>query len=189
MIKILLGSENKSKKEAIKIALEEVGINDYEIISVKVDSKVSSKPINEETLIGSKNRNRELFNYAKENKVDFDYLISIEGGYERILDDNCFIVTYASVIDKNGNEFIGKSQGLHISKTMFEYVKSGKSLNKIIEEILKINENKKANGISGYLTNDYYYRSKFDSTSIISAFAMMFNVEKYKSIERKLERL
>lgn len=54
MIKILLGSENKSKKEAIKIALEEVGINDYEIISVKVDSKVSSKPINEETLIGSK---------------------------------------------------------------------------------------------------------------------------------------
>ena len=186
MIKILLGSENKSKKEAIELALNKIGIRDYSIISVKVDSKVSSKPINKETLIGAKNRNRALLNYANKNNIDFDYLISIEGGYEQVLDENYFLVTYASVIDKNGNEFIGKSQGLHISKTMFLYVKSGKSLNKVIEELKNANENKKTNGISGYLTNGYYYRSYFDSSSIISAFKMMNNIEIYNALERKL---
>ena len=68
---------------------------------------------------------------------------------------------------------------------MFEWVKSGQSLNKVIEDILNNKENKKGNGISGYLTDGYYYRSIFDSTAVISAYEVLNN---YKTLYEKLER-
>ena len=71
---------------------------------------------------------------------------------------------------------------------MFEWVKSGQSLNRVIEEILDNKENKKGNGISGYLTDGYYYRSIFDSTSIISAYEFMNNSKiSYEKLEKRLE--
>lgn len=186
-MKIILGSNNESKKMAIELALNSLNINDYEIVSIEAPSHVSSKPIDAETLLGAHNRNQEVMKYSLQNNLAYDLLISIEGGYEQV-GDFYFIVTYASVIDKEGNEFIGKSQGLQITKDMFEWVKSGRSLNQVIEEILGNKENKKANGISGYLTDGYYYRSFFDSTAIISAFEVMKNRgTTYEELGRKLK--
>lgn len=186
-IKIILGSKNNSKKEAIELALNKINIKDYEITSLDVDSHVSSKPIDDETLVGAHNRNQELLRYCLKNNIDFDLLISIEGGYEQV-GEYYFIVTYASIVDNYGNEYFGKSQGLQITKEMFDWVKSGKSLNKIIEEILDTTNNKKGNGISGYLTNGYYYRSYFDSTAVVSAIQFMLNSNKaYEKIEKKLQ--
>lgn len=114
-------------------------------------------------------------------------MISIEGGYEQV-SDYYFLVTYASVVDSHGNEYFGKSQGLQITKAMFDWVKEGKSLNKVIEEILNNKDNKKKNGISGYLTNGYYYRSYFDRAAIISAIQFMHNSNKtYEDIEKNLQ--
>lgn len=186
-MKIILGSKNKSKKEAIEVALNKLNISDYEIESVEVSSHVSSKPLNDETLLGAHNRNQEVMKYCLQNNLVYDLLISIEGGYEQV-GDYYFIVTYASIIDKEGNEFIGKSQGLQITKNMFRWVESGKSLNKVIEEIIDNKNNKKGNGISGYLTDGYYYRSIFDSTSIIGAYEFMRNSKtSYEKLEKKLE--
>lgn len=186
-MKIILGSKNKSKKEAVEVALNLLNISDYEIEPIEVPSHVSSKPINGETLLGAHNRNQEVAQYCIQNNIVYDLLISIEGGYEQI-EDYYFIVTYASIIDKEGNEFFGKSQGLQITKNMFEWVENGKSLNKVIEEMLDNKENKKGNGISGYLTDGYYYRSVFDSTSIITAYEFMNNYKTfYKKLEKQLE--
>lgn len=186
-MKIILGSKNKSKKAAIELALNSLNINDYEIECLEVPSRVSSKPINGETLIGARNRNQEAMKYCLQNNIAYDLLISIEWGYEQVEDYYC-IVTYASIINKEGCEFIGKSQGLQITENMFEWVKSGQSLNKVIEELLGNKENKKGNGISGYLTDGYYYRCVFDSTSVISAYEFMKNYKTlYQKLERKLE--
>ncbi len=186
-MKIILGSENKSKIDSIALALENLNIHDFEIIFLSVPSHVSSRPINEETLIGAHNRNEEVKKYCLENNVLYDYLISIEGGYEQV-GEYYFIVTYTSIVDKSGHEFIGKSQGLQITRSMFEWVKEGKSLNKVIEKILGTQENKKGNGISGFLTNGYYYRSYFDSSSVISAFQVMKNYDlSYEILEKKLK--
>lgn len=169
--------------------MNELNISDFDITSIEVDSHVSSKPINEETLLGAHNRNQELITYCVENKIDFDLLISVEGGYEQV-GDYYFLVTYASILDPYGNEYFGKSQGLQITKSMFDYVSDDNSLNKVIEEILNTNENKKSNGISGYLTNGFYYRSYFDRTAIISAIQFMQNKNKtYQDIEKRLQRL
>ena len=94
-MKIVLGSMNVSKQRSILIAMNELGFDDISIVPVNVNSLVSSKPINDETLIGAKNRNHGLYNYCMENDISFDLLISIEGGYEQI--DNSGSRPYAVV--------------------------------------------------------------------------------------------
>ena len=186
-MKVVLGSTNVSKQRSILIAMKELEIDDVSIELVNVNSLVSSKPINDETLIGARNRNKNLYNYCIENNISFDLLISIEGGYEQI-DDTYFIVTYASILDQSGTEFIGKSNGLQITENMFNYVKEEKSLNKVIEEILNSNLNKKDNGITGYLTNGYYRRDIFESSSVISAMQTLLNFKSnYKKLEKEIQ--
>ena len=120
--------------------------------------------------------------------IGFDLLISIEGGYEQV-NNIYFIVTYASIIDNKNNEFIGKSQGLQISKAMFDWVSDGNSLNKVIESIVENSENKKANGISGYLTNGFYKRDIFDSSAIVSALQPYINHnQSFQQLERRLTK-
>ncbi len=185
-MKILLGSTNVSKRRSILIAMNELGFDDISIIPVNVNSLVSSKPINNETLIGAKNRNHSLYDYCMEKDISFDLLISIEGGYEQI-DNTYFIVTYASLLDQDGNEFVGKSSGLQITERMFNYVKDGKSLNKVIESILGNSSNKKDNGITGYLTNGYYRRDIFESSAVISAMQTFLNIKSnYRKLEKKI---
>lgn len=49
--------------------------------------------------MGTRNRNKNLYNYCMENDFLFDLLISIEGEYEQ-MDDTYFIVIYASILDR-----------------------------------------------------------------------------------------
>ena len=184
-MKIILGSKNLSKKRSIEIALTELGITDYTISCIDVPSKVSSKPIDEEILIGAKNRTVALINYCQKNSVDYDVLISLEGGYEQI-ENNYFIVTYADVFTKEWGRFIGKSQGMQISEKMFEWVQNGKSLNAVIESIIGIDGNKTKSGITGYLSNGKYNRDEFDATAVIMALTSMKNNEKYLKLDRKI---
>ncbi len=185
-MKIFLGSTNVSKQRSILIAMNELGFDNVSVIPVNVNSLVNSKPINDETLIGAKNRNKNLYNYCIENSISFDLLISIEGGYEQI-DDTYFIVTYASILDQNGNEFIGKSNGLQITERMFNYIKEEKSLNKVIESILNNSSNKRDNGITGYLTNGYYRRDIFESSAVISAMQSLLNYQlNYQKLEKEI---
>lgn len=89
--------------------MESIGYNDIKITLIDVPSQVSSKPINEETLIGAQNRNKNLYKYCQENNIDFDLLIRIESGYEQV-NNIYFIVTYASIIDNKNNDFLKKSE-------------------------------------------------------------------------------
>ena len=187
-MKIVLGSKNVSKQRSILIAMSELGFDDISITTIDANSLVSSKPINDETLIGARNRNKNLYDYCRENNISFDLLISIEGGYEQI-DNTYFIVTYASIVNQSGDEFIGKSSGLQITERMFNYVKDGKSLNKVIESILGNSSNKKDNGITGYLTTGYYRRDIFESSAVISAMETLLNFKSnYKKLDKKIDK-
>ena len=122
-MKIVLGSENPSKKRSLELALRELNITDYEIICFKADSKTSSKPIGYEIIREAENRNIDIKTKCLDNKIDYEYLCSIEGGFA--LDENGypFIVTYSIVEDKNGYKSTGKSLGIRITKEMFDYLK------------------------------------------------------------------
>lgn len=169
-MKIILTSANPSKKRSLENALVDLGLNDYEITCVKVDSDVPSKPIGYEIIRGADNRNQNAKNYALKNKLDYDYLCSIEGGFS--LDENGlpFVVTYVIMEDKNGKKSTGKSLGIRIRKDIFDFVKNGGSLNELIGEISNCDNNKQNEGITGFLTGGLYSRSKVDKDAIVSAF-------------------
>ncbi len=187
-MKILLGSKNPAKKNAVDMALTKLGIQDYNIISVDVPSNTSSKPIGYEIIRGAENRNLALREYALENEIDYDYLCSIEGGYS--IDENGlpFVVTYCVSEDKFGKKSTGKSLGIRLSKTMFDYIKSGGSLNKVIEEILGNSNNKQHLGITGYLTNGLYNREYVDSEAVISAFISFVYSKQREELDEHIKR-
>lgn len=187
-MKIILGSKNQSKKRSIQLALESLNIKDYEIECISAASDISSKPLNNDTLKGARNRNQNLLQYLDKNNIPFDLLISIEGGYEEV-DGKYFIVSYASIVDKSFYEYIGKSIGLEITKTMFEWVQNANSLNKVIETIINDEENKKNNGISGYLSDGLYRRDVFDSSAVQSALIKMYNSLKYATLDEEIRKL
>lgn len=129
-MRILLGSNNPSKKRALEKALEKLSLTNFELISYGAASSVHSKPIGFEIIRGCENRNKELKKYANELGISYDYLCSIEGGFS--LDENGlpFVVTYCILEDAFGRKSTEKSLGIRISKIMYDYLKEGKSLNK-----------------------------------------------------------
>ena len=169
-MKILLSSENPSKKIALEEALIKLNIVDYEIIPFKVDSGVDSKPIGYEIIRGADNRNQKLKKLAIDNNIQYEYLCSIEGGFS--LDENGlpFVVTYCIVENKLGEKSTGKSLGIRLSKIMFDFVKSGGSLNEVIGEIINEGKNKQKQGITGYLSNGLYNRADVDRDAVVSSF-------------------
>lgn len=186
-MKILLGSQNPSKKRALEKALDKLNIKDYEIITYNAESNVNSKPIGFEIIRGAENRNKVLLNYAKENNIDYDYLCSIEGGFS--LDENGlpFVVTYCITENKLGKKSTGKSIGIRLSKEMFEYLKQGKSLNKAIEDITLQENNKYALGITGFLTNGLYTREDVDKDAVTSSFISFIYSKQREQLENYIK--
>lgn len=186
-MKILLGSKNPSKRKSLELALKELGIEEYEIVCYGVPSFVDERPIGCEIIRGADNRNQGLKKIAQQEQIAYDYLCSIEGGYT--VDENGlpFIVTYCIVEDSNGKKSTGKSLGLRLTKEMFDYVKSGKSLNKLIEEIVGSENNKQNGGITAYLTNNLLSREKVDKDAVISSFASFIFSEQRKELNEKVK--
>lgn len=188
-MKILLGSKNPSKINAVKMALEKLGFNEYEIISCNAASNTASKPIGYEIIRGAENRNLTLKEYSFNNEIEYDYLCSIEGGFS--LDENGlpFVVTYCIVEDKCGKKSTGKSLGIRLTKTMFDYLKNGGSLNKIIEEMTQTENNKQALGIMGYLTDGLYNRESVDSEAVISSFIPFVYKEQREKMDQYIKKM
>lgn len=69
---------------------------------------------------------------------------------------------------------------------MFNCVKNGKSINKIIESISNVTSNKKDNGITGFLTNGYFKRDEFDMNAVLCALETYYNQDKYRDIDGKI---
>jgi len=184
---ILLGSENKSKIRSVEKALNDLKILDYEIIPFKVDSGVSSRPIGYEITIGADNRNQELKKIATKDNIKYDYLCSIEGGFS--IDENGlpFVVTYCIIEDNLGKKSTGKSLGVRITNTMFEFVKNGGSLNAVIEQIENNENNKSNNGIIGYLSEGLYTRDIVEKDAVVSSLIPILFKENRNKLDEKIK--
>lgn len=169
-MKVLLGSKNPSKERSLRLAFEQLEINDVDIISLDVKSGVPDKPIGYEIIRGAENRNLECKEYAVKNGIQYDYICSIEGGFS--VDENGlpFIVTYAVVENKFGSKSTGKSLGLRLTREMFDYIRDGYSLNKLIEEMIDVENNKQNLGITGFLSKGLLKRDVVDVEAVLTAF-------------------
>ena len=145
-IKILIGSNNKAKIEGAKLAFEKY-FSDFEIISEDIQSGVNSQPINDEILLGARNRIKGL---KELNIKDVDFYISSEAGLISI-GELYLNINMGVIEDINGYESIGTSQGYMIPKSKIETIKN-KSLGIVLDEIFHgINLSRNKGGIN-YLT-------------------------------------
>ena len=141
-IKILIGSNNKAKIEGAKLAFEKYFSN-FEIIGKDISSGVNAQPINDEILLGARNRIKGL---KELNLKDIDFYISSEAGLVNI-GDLYVNINLGVIEDINGYESIGTSQGFMIPKNKVELVKN-KSLGIVMDEICNgVNLNKDKGGI------------------------------------------
>ena len=141
-IKILIGSNNKAKIEGAKLAFEKYFSN-FEIIGKDISSGVNAQPINDEILLGARNRIKGL---KELNLKDIDFYISSEAGLVNI-GDLYVNINLGVIEDNNGYESIGTSQGFMIPKNKVELVKN-KSLGIVMDEICNgVNLNKDKGGI------------------------------------------
>lgn len=187
-MKILLSSTNPSKEKALRVALDNMGIDFFEIATFKVDSGVPSKPIGYEIIRGAENRNNALKFIANSLGIEYDYLCSIEGGVTCAEDGHPYTVTYVITEDKNGLKSTGFSTGIRITREMFRYYREGKSLNKVIERLIKANKNKESKGINGYITMDALARCDVDYQAVVSSLACLMYQDVREKIDEEITR-
>ena len=145
-IKVLIGSKNKGKIEGAKLAFERY-FSDFEIISENISSNVKDQPINEEILLGARNRINGLKNLKMK---DIDFYISSEAGLINI--GNTYININMGVIeDSNGYESVGTSQGFMIPNNKVSLVKE-KTLGVVMDELFNAHGLSKLKGGINLLT-------------------------------------
>lgn len=91
--------------------------------------------------------------------------------------------------DKSGKKSTGKSLEIRLTKTMFDYLKNGGSLNKIVEKITQTENNKQSLGIMGYLTNGLYNRESVDSEAVISSFIPFVYKEQREKLNQYIKKI
>lgn len=174
-MKIALGSKSDKKYNALVSSLDLLNINDYIIDCYKVDSNVSDNPINEETLLGAKNRNNNL----KKISNDYDMYVSIEAGFTKE-DDNYYVDTYC-VVNYKDNDYIGMSSRLRITDKVFNYVKEGNVLHLLVQRLQGSHTD---DGVVGYLSNGNLKRTEVEVESVVRALEKALNIDSnYKSLD------
>ena len=145
-IKILIGSKNKAKIEGAKLAFEKY-FSDFEIISENMPSNVNDQPINEEIILGARNRIKGL----KDLKMkDIDFYISSEAGLISI-GKKWININMGIIEDSSGYESIGTSQGFMIPNNKVEIIKE-KSLGVVMDEMFNAHGLSKLKGGINLLT-------------------------------------
>ena len=162
-IKILIGSKNKAKIEGAKLAFEKY-FSDFEIISENMPSNVNDQPINEEIILGARNRIKGL----KDLKMkDIDFYISSEAGLISI-GKTWININMGIIEDSSGYESIGTSQGFMIPNNKVEIIKE-KSLGVVMDEMFNAHGLSKLKGGINLLTLGEVSRIQLVKDSFILA--------------------
>lgn len=154
-LNIILASENKSKLIAVKKFYPQ-----NTVVGVWANPEVSSRPVNEETILGAYNRVNNI------NLIN-DLVIGIEGGYFNYK-NNYYLADICCIKDKNGFKF-GSGPFFLISKNMFDCVQQGYSLNKLINTYVYNRSFTNFFGLIGYLSRKKFKRDMACYLSIHSA--------------------
>ena len=119
-MKVILGSKRQDKVKILMRSLAKLHLN-VEVEGVAVESGITDQPLDKETTLnGAKNRARN----ARKLKEGADFYFGIEGGLHDY-GEGYHLVTFATLIDSNGVEFVGEGAEIHLPVKVSENVKKG----------------------------------------------------------------
>ena len=157
-MKILVGSKNPVKIEAVKEALE----NYFENILVEgidVSSNVVDQPLNDDTFIGAQNRAMKLKEINESENLNADFFIGVEGGISKIF-NKWFAYGCMCIINNEGNVGFGTSPLFELPDSIMKEILKGRELGFIIDEILNDENTKRKGGAISFFTNGVMNRKE-----------------------------
>ncbi len=175
-MKIVIGSTNPVKIEAVRLAFEKVWPEKtWGVTGVNVPSGVSVQPMSDaESIVGARNRAK-----SAQNKLDTDYGVGIEGGIEKI-GEHWFDCGWIVVIDKNGQEGIGSSLRLMVPPSMVQSIQAGKELGDVIDEVFGRKNARQAEGHFGLMTKGAVTRTSGYVDGIIAALSRFIHPQLFE---------
>lgn len=165
--KIYLASESEIKKSAVDFGFRELK-KKYQVCGLKTNSDVSEEPLSfEETYTGAFNR----LNHLKKQVTnqDYDYIISIESGTVRLLNDfNYFDISICLTENKEGVRHISITGSIEYPKKMTDEVPSKyPDLGVLVQQKYGL---KRKDPIA-YLTNNKVTREKLLQQAVVNTLA------------------
>lgn len=176
-MKILIGTKNPSKIEGVKRAFLRY-FDEVEIEGVDVSSNVPDQPFNEDVLQGAKNRANAAKEYAEKNGIEADYFAGVEAGILELYGE-ALNFNIACVVDKDGVQSIGISQGFPIPDKYLEKIRQT-SLGVVMDEVFSGNELGRSVGGISYLTKDNVTRMDIIDSAFTMALVKMVNGDTWR---------
>ncbi len=175
MIKVLVGSKNPVKIDAVKEAFLKY-FSDVEVTGIPADSKVAAQPVGDETFAGAKNRAAELQKINVKNNLHADYFIGIEGGIAKFF-NQWFALGLMCIIDKEGKTGFGASPLFELPESVTEELLKGVELGDVMDRITGDHNTKQKEGAIGYFTNGIMNRKELYVQGLITAFIPFLHEE------------
>ncbi|HOJ36917.1 MAG TPA: inosine/xanthosine triphosphatase [Ignavibacteriales bacterium] len=177
MIKLVVGSKNPVKVNAVKKGFQKVFPDtQFEIIGIDVPSNVSEQPMtNEETLQGAINR---ALNCKKSNP-DANYYFGIEGGVD-ILNNQMEVFAWIYIVDNQGNHGLSRTASFFLPPSIQKLILQGMELGHADDLVFQRKNSKQQNGAVGMLTNNLIDRTKYYEEAVILALIPFINKELYQ---------
>lgn len=174
-LKIIIGSKNPVKINAVKIAFEKMmqdTVSEFE--GVSVPSGVADQPMsNEETLQGAQKRAEN----ARKEFPDADFWIGVEGGLE-ITGDEMEAFAWV-VIKSDSKEGKARTATFFLPQRVTELIREGKELGEADDIVFGHTNSKQKAGAVGLLTGNILNRTQYYSEAVVLALIPFKNSELY----------
>lgn len=170
---VLVGSKNPVKIASVTNAFS-LYFDNPNVIGIDVNSNVPAQPVNEQTFIGAKNRCIELFNYSKQNNLDVDYFVGIEGGIS-LIHNVWFSYGCVCIANKNQSFSYGTSPMFMLPNNIINRLLNGEELGLVMDELFNHNNSKQNLGAIGILSNGVINRTELYYYGVITALIPFIN--------------
>lgn len=176
-MKVLVGSQNPVKIESVKEAFLKY-FEDVEVIGIKVDSKVPSQPVNNQTFEGARNRALELKKINQEKNIGAKFFVGIEGGIIEIF-SRWFAFGGMCIIDDGGRVGFGTSPHFELPDDIAKKLLSGVELGDVGDSLAGEHNTKQKSGTIGILTKGVMDRKAIYTQGLIMALVPFVNENLY----------
>ncbi|MCF8241948.1 MAG: inosine/xanthosine triphosphatase [Melioribacteraceae bacterium] len=166
-MKVLVGSKNPVKLDAVKDAFSNY-FDSLTVLGFDVDSKVPDQPVNEDTLIGARNRALQLKQINNDEKLGADYFVGVEGGIGKNF-NRWFAYGGMCIINEKGLEGYGTSAHFELPDCIVERLLNGEELGYIMDELLDTSDTKRKTGAIHFFTKGVMNRKDLYVPGLITA--------------------
>jgi len=147
-LKVIVGSSNKVKIEAIKNIFA-----NFEVVGIPVSSKVSNQPISdEETMKGALNR-------ALGAKRFGEIGIGLEGGVQQT-SYGMLVVSYGALVDEKNKIYLAGGTRILLPNEVSKEIYKGKELGDVMDQYANKRNVKHDEGAVGIFTNNFVNRTE-----------------------------